>query len=72
MNNGQIEDNVNVKERASIFGQRKISESKVRMVSAQPEKIVGDMVTKQKLSVSNNPTSPSKIKNMAAMFEQKH
>jgi len=45
VNNGQIEDNVNVKERASIFGQRKISESKVRMVSAQPEKIVGDMVT---------------------------
>jgi len=69
---GQIEDNVNVKERASIFGQRKISESKVRMISAQPEKLVSDSVTKQKLSVSNNPTSPSKIKNMAAMFEQKH
>merc|ERR1712013_512360 len=62
---GQIEDNVNVKERASIFGQRKISESKVRMISAQPEKLVSDSVTKQKLSVSNNPTSPSKIKNMA-------
>jgi len=67
---GQIEDNVNVKERASIFGPRKFSESKVRMVSAHPEKIGSE--SQRKFSGSNNPTSPSKIKNMAAMFEQKH
>jgi len=65
---GQIEDNVNVKERASIFGPRKFSESKVRMVSANS----GSDAAKQKFSGGNNPTSPSKIKNMAAMFEQKH
>jgi len=68
----QIEDNVNVKERASIFGPRKFSESKVRMVSAHSEKIGSESVKQQKFSGSNNPTSPSKIKNMAAMFEQKH
>jgi len=69
---GQIEDNVNVRERASIFGPRKVSESKVRMVSAHPDKIAHDSAKQQKFSGGINPTSPSKIKNMAAMFEQKH
>lgn len=69
---GHIEDNVNVKERASIFGPRKFSESKVRMVSANQDKIGSDSAKQQKFSGGINPTSPSKIKNMAAMFEQKH
>ena len=65
------EDNVNVKERASIFGPRKVSETKVRTVSApvstnqKSSSQRSDSV--KKLSVS----SPSKIKNMAAMFEQR-
>jgi len=66
-----IEDNVNVRERASIFGPRKCSEVKVRTVSSvsQPETKELKM---RKISSANNPTSPSKIKNMAAIFEQKH
>jgi len=76
------EENVNVKERASIFGPRKFSETKVRTVSApvatksgtEGATITNMNVSKQNKynSQSSNQTSPSKIKNMAAMFEQKH
>ena len=76
------EENVNVKERASIFGPRKFSETKVRTVSApvatksgtEGSTITNMNVSKQNKynSQSSNQTSPSKIKNMAAMFEQKH
>merc|ERR1711902_295265 len=67
------EENVNVKERASIFGPRKFSETKVRTVSApSPAKLgtegtTSTNVTKQNKfnSQSSNQTSPSKIKNMA-------
>jgi len=65
---GQIEENVNVKERASIFGPRKFSESKMRTVTAMSS----ESMKQPKFPGNNNPTSPSKIKNMAAMFEQKH
>merc|ERR1719471_1495417 len=73
------EENVNVKERASIFGPRKFSETKVRTVSApvatksgtEGTTITNMNVSKQNKynSQSSNQTSPSKIKNMAAMFE---
>ena len=79
---GSSEENVNVKERASIFGPRKFSETKVRTVSAPaPAKSGPEGATINNMNVakqnkfnsqSSNQTSPSKIKNMAAMFEQKH
>ena len=74
------EENVNVRERASIFGPRKFTETKMRTVSApvtsKPSAAeVSKMLGKQNRHSSQsypgqNQTSPSKIRNMAAMFEQ--
>ncbi len=84
--NGVIEDEVNVRQRAAIFGApKKDLESKVKLVSH---------VNKKKASVANRSTTsptrktqvrklnkkeaspppppPGKIKNMAAIFEQKN
>jgi len=69
------EDNVNVKERASIFGPRKFSESKVRTVSApvtESKSFINKTSSANINMTSNRQTSPSKIKNMAALFEQKN
>ena len=69
------EDNVNVKERASIFGPRKFSESKVRTVSAPvtESKSFNNKTSSANLNIaSHRQTSPNKIKNMAALFEQKN
>ena len=57
------EDTVNVKERANKFGPCRIVESQVRTVT--PDK----SISSSKFSIKQ--TSPSKIKNMAALFEQK-
>jgi len=75
INTDEIEDNVNVRERATIFGPRKVTESKMRTVSVSASMASVTPVSKaRKFSEghANNPTSPSKIRNMAAMFEQKH
>ena len=65
-------ESVNVRERASIFGPRKFTETKVRTVSApvaaRPVPVPVPRASKQLQSQSM--TSPSKIRNMAAMFEQ--
>ena len=68
------EDNVNVRERASIFGPRKFSETRVRTVAAPVSESSNSGVKKHSFSGTvsgQNQTSPSKIKNMAAMFEQR-
>jgi hypothetical protein len=70
-----VDDDVNVKERATIFGPRKVAECKVRTVSVSSA--VGSVPIKKPRkfsegSLATHPTSPSKIKNMAALFEQKH
>ena len=93
INFGQIDDSVNVKERASMFGSRRpdsvgntvkprtvsigscgptdttrVNEHKPRTVS------VGSMSFEAKrkgTTAGIHPTSPSKIKNMAALFENK-
>lgn len=73
INTDEIEDNVNVRERATIFGPRKVAESKMRTVSVSATMASVTPVSKtRKFSEGHNPTSPSKIRNMAAMFEQKH
>ena len=64
-------ESVNVRERASIFGPRKFSETKVRTVAApvtRPEP--RPRASKQLQPSPGSMTSPSKIRNMAAMFEQ--
>ena len=69
------EEIVNVKERASIFGPRKFSESKVRTVSAPvaEAKSFNNKTSSANINITNlSQTSPSKIKNMAALFEQKN
>ena len=90
INFGHIDDSVNVKERATIFGprsqdpkQRTVSVGNVQLESKP--KPIGNIPEAKKRTVSIgsekssfesarkfsavNPTSPSKIKNMAAMFE---
>ena len=90
INFGHIDDSVNVKERATIFGPRS-QDSKPRTVSVgnvhldSKSRPIGNTQEGKKRTVSIgsekpsfesarkfsavNPTSPSKIKNMAAMFE---
>ena len=70
----QTEEIVNVRERASIFGPRKFSESKVRTVPAPvSESKSFNNKTSANINITNHSqTSPSKIKNMAALFEQKN
>ena len=64
-------ESVNVRERASIFGPRKFSETKVRTVSAPLSSARPVPVPRaSKQLQSQTMTSPSKIRNMAAMFEQ--
>ena len=64
-------ESVNVRERASIFGPRKFSETKVRTVSAPiPLARPVPVPRASKQLQSQSMTSPSKIRNMAAMFEQ--
>ena len=64
-------ESVNVRERASIFGPRKFSETKVRTVSAPvPMARPVPVPRASKQLQSQSMTSPSKIRNMAAMFEQ--
>ena len=64
-------ESVNVRERASIFGPRKFSETKVRTVSAPvPVARPVPVPRASKQLQSQSMTSPSKIRNMAAMFEQ--
>lgn len=64
-------ESVNVRERASIFGPRKFTETKVRTVSA-PVAVARPVPVPRasKQLQSQSMTSPSKIRNMAAMFEQ--
>ena len=69
------EEIVNVKERASIFGPRKFSESRVRTVAAPvaEAKSFNNKTSSANINITNHSqTSPSKIKNMAALFEQKN
>lgn len=71
----QTEEIVNVRERASIFGPRKFSESKVRTVPAPvtESKSFNNKTSSASITITNHSqTSPSKIKNMAALFEQKN
>ena len=71
----QTEEIVNVRERASIFGPRKFSESKVRTVPAPitESKSFNNKTSSANINITNHSqTSPSKIKNMAALFEQKN
>ena len=92
INTDDIEDEVNVKERATIFGPRKAAESKVLRSQHHPS-ICPNAILSQVRTVSvsssvptsvslnktrkfsegsHHPPSPSKIKNMAALFEQKN
>ena len=101
INFGHIDDSVNVKERATLFGSRKpdtpksrtvsvgssgggvpetkqrtvVNETKVRTVSVGAvtyDKPASDSAAKNARKFSGgNPSSPNKIKNMAALFEQK-
>lgn len=63
------EEEVNVKERAAIFGVSKTRENKLRTVSLGTSGIKNN---NRRTSIEKSPPgAPSKIKNMAAMFEQK-
>ena len=92
INTDDIEDEVNVKERATLFGPRKAAESKVLLSQHQPSLCPNSILSQVRtVSVSasvptsvslnktrkfsegsHHPPSPSKIKNMAALFEQKN
>eukprot|EP00094_Tigriopus_californicus_P011294 TCALIF_10901-PA protein Name:"Similar to CdGAPr GTPase-activating protein CdGAPr (Drosophila melanogaster)" AED:0.47 eAED:0.47 QI:0/0/0/0.37/0.85/0.75/8/0/1611 len=67
-----IEDEVNVKERAAIFGVSKTRENKLRTVSLATPGVKNNNRQDRRTSLDKSPPgAPSKIKNMAAMFEQK-
>ena len=80
-NDCEADDSVNVRERASMFGPRKFTESKVRTVSAPSAPQLSQLklgsespapVSRKYSSQHSHPSpSPSKIRSMAALFEQK-
>jgi hypothetical protein len=61
------DDDVNVRERAAMFGPRKDSSAKKSASPAKRNSVNGNGAMIQ----ARTPGCPSKIKNMAAMFEQK-
>lgn len=74
----EVEEEINVKEIASIFGPRKATEVKTRTVSLSSASQRKNSDASQRkssdniqcMAAHNNVMSPSKIKNIAAMFEK--
>eukprot|EP00095_Tigriopus_kingsejongensis_P002221 maker-scaffold817_size93049-snap-gene-0.9 protein:Tk02221 transcript:maker-scaffold817_size93049-snap-gene-0.9-mRNA-1 annotation:"cdc42 gtpase-activating" len=65
------DEEVNVKERAAIFGVSKTRENKLKTVSVvNPNPKSGQIMRQERRQSLDKSGTPSKIKNMAAMFEQ--